>query len=162
MLSSRKRCGSTPPEMHVALVIALRMAMRGAAYAWAAPYTVVGLALGLLVIALGGRVQVQQGALEFGGGKLGQYLSRLRASFAFSAITFGHVVLGLDHLTLSAVRAHEQVHIRQYERWGPLFVPAYLLSSLVELLRGRRPYLDNRFEREAYGQTADDTGGKPR
>ena len=35
----------------------------------------------------------------------------------------------------------------------PLFVPAYFLSSLVELLRGRRPYLDNCFEREAYDKT---------
>jgi hypothetical protein len=62
----------------------------------------------------------------------------------------------------SAVRAHEQVHVRQYERWGPLFVPAYLLSSLVELLRGRRPYRDNWFEREAYGKTAHDLHGRPR
>ena len=127
--------------------------MRSAAYAWAAPYTVVGLVLGLLVILLGGSGRVQQGVLEFGGGRLGRRLSRLRAPFAFSAITIGHVVLGLDHPTLAAVRAHEQVHVRQYERWGPLFVPAYLLSSLVELLRGRRPYLDNWFEREAYGKT---------
>ena len=41
--------------------------------------------------------------------------------------------------------------MRQYERWGPFFIPAYLLSSLVQLLRRRDPYLDNRFEREAYG-----------
>ena len=40
--------------------------------------------------------------------------------------------------------------MRQYERWGPFFLPAYLLSSLVALLLGRDPYLDNRFEREAF------------
>ncbi len=139
------------------------MAARGAAYAWAAPYTVIGLVLGLLVILFGGHARVQQGALEFGGGKLGSRLSRLRPPFAFLAATLGHVVLGLDHPTLAAVRAHEQVHVRQYERWGPLFVPAYLLSSLIELLRGRRPYLDNRFEREAYGKTGEGvTGGSCR
>ncbi|NPC54513.1 signal peptide prediction [Caenimonas soli] len=143
-------------------MIALRWAVRGAAYAWASPYTVVGLVLGLLVILFGGGARLRQGALEFGGGKVGEYLSRLRPPFAFSAITLGHVVLGLDHAVLGAVRAHEQVHVRQYERWGPLFVPAYLLSSLVELLRGRRPYLDNWFEREAYGKTARGTGAKPR
>jgi hypothetical protein len=136
-------------------MIALRMLLRVAAYAWAAPYTAIGLALGLIVILFGGSGHARQGALEFGGGKLGQRLARLPAPFAFSAITFGHVVLGIDHRTLAVVRAHEQVHVRQYERWGPLFVPAYLLSSLVQLMLGRRPYLDNRFEREAYAKTGD-------
>jgi hypothetical protein len=138
------------------------MAARAAAYAWACPNTIVGLLLGLLVILFGGCGRLRQGALEFGGGKLGHHMARLRPPFAFSAITLGHAVLGLDHETLAAVRAHEQVHVRQYERWGPLFVPAYLLSSLVELLRGRRPYRDNWFEREAYGKTANDLGGRTR
>jgi hypothetical protein len=96
-------------------------------------------------------MQVREGALEFGGGRLGRFMSRLPSPFCFSAITLGHVILGTDHATLAAVRAHEQVHVRQYERWGPLFGPAYLLSSGVQLVLGRRPYLDNRFEREAYG-----------
>jgi hypothetical protein len=64
------------------------------------------------------------------------------------------VILGVDRATLAAVRAHEQVHVRQYERWGVLFVPAYLASSAVQLLRGGRPYLDNRFEREARASDA--------
>ncbi|HWP11656.1 MAG TPA: hypothetical protein VNN06_07530, partial [Ramlibacter sp.] len=68
----------------------------------------------------------------------------------FCAITFGHVILAVDQVSLCAARAHEQVHVRQYERWGPFFIPAYLLSSLVQVARGRRPYLDNRFELEAY------------
>ena len=36
------------------------------------------------------------------------------------------------------------------QRWGPLFIPAYLTASLLQLVRGRRPYEDNPFEREAY------------
>ena len=52
---------------------------------------------------------------------------------------------------LSSLRAHEQVHVRQYERWGLFFVPAYLVSSLWQLLRGRHIYRDNCFEREAFG-----------
>lgn len=94
-------------------------------------------------------MRADSGALEIGGGHLGRWVSRLRPPFCFSAITLGHVILGTDHATLAAVRAHEQVHVRQYERWGPFFAPAYLLSSLAQLLRGRRPYLDNRFECEA-------------
>jgi hypothetical protein len=129
-----------------------RAAWRLLAYAWAAPYSVLGVVLGLLALLFGARAQVNQGALEFGGGRLGALLSRLPAPFCFSAVTFGHVILGIDHVTLAAARSHEQVHVRQYERWGPLFIPAYLLSSLAQLVRGRRPYLDNRFEREAYSK----------
>lgn len=42
--------------------------------------------------------------------------------------------------------AHEVEHIRQWERFGPLFLPAYFGSSAVALFRGRRSYWDNRFE----------------
>ena len=48
------------------------------------------------------------------------------------------------------MRAHERVHVRQYERLGALFFPLYVGSSLVQWLRGRDPYFDNHFEREAY------------
>jgi len=120
--------------------------------AWAVPYSLLGLLFGLAVVAFGGRAQLRAGALEFGGGRLGRLAARLPAPLRFCAITFGHVILGTDAATLAAVRAHEQVHVRQYERWGIFFLPAYLLCSLFELLRGRRPYLDNAFEREAYAQ----------
>ena len=122
------------------------------ARAWAAPCSALGMLLGLAVMLWGGRVQVRAGAVEFAGGSLGRLVARLPAPFGFSAITFGHVVLAVDAATLDAVRAHEQVHVRQYERWGIFFFPAYVLSSLVQLARGRRPYLDNHFEREAYGR----------
>jgi hypothetical protein len=47
------------------------------------------------------------------------------------------------------VRAHEQAHVRQYERWGLFFFVAYPAASLWQLLRCRRPYLDNWFEVQA-------------
>jgi hypothetical protein len=62
------------------------------------------------------------------------------------------VVLGSSPQMLAALRSHEQVHVRQYERWGVLFVPAYLASSAWQLLRGRHVYRDNWFEREAFAQ----------
>lgn len=65
------------------------------------------------------------------------------------AITLGHVVLGRDARALDMTRAHERVHVRQYEAWGPLFIPAYLLAGVCALVRGRHPYFDNRFEKEA-------------
>jgi hypothetical protein len=45
--------------------------------------------------------------------------------------------------------AHEVEHIRQWEKLGPLFLPAYFCASAVAMLRGRRPYWDNRFEEAA-------------
>jgi hypothetical protein len=93
---------------------------------------------------------VQSGVLEFAGGALGRWIGRSR--FPFGAVTIGHVVLGLDHGLLERVRAHEQVHVQQYERWGLLFVPAYLIASAMALMRGGHFYQDNVFEREAFAQ----------
>jgi hypothetical protein len=65
-------------------------------------------------------------------------------------MTLGHVVLGLNQKALADTRAHERVHVRQCERWGPLFLPAYGLASAVAWARGQDAYRENRFEREAY------------
>lgn len=124
--------------------------MRLLKYLWAGPYTAFGAALGLLVLACGGTCRVEQGVLEFCGGLLGRGFARLPQPLAFSAMTLGHVILAVDRPALSQLRRHEHVHVRQYEHWGPLFVPAYLLSSLVQLLRGRDPYRENHFERQAF------------
>jgi hypothetical protein len=67
-----------------------------------------------------------------------------------AAITFGHVVLATSAEALEHARAHERVHVRQYERWGPFFIPAYLAASVSMLLCGRHAYYDNHFERAAY------------
>lgn len=65
------------------------------------------------------------------------------------AMTLGHVVIGRDARALEITRAHERVHVRQYEWWGPFFVPAYLFAGAWALMQGGHPYFDNRFEREA-------------
>ena len=134
----------------------LRFVARAARYTWPALYSAMGLVLGFVTVLAGASVRVQGGTLEFGGGRAGKLVSRLPAPFAFSAITLGHVIVGIDAAALAASRRHEQVHVRQYERWGLLFVPAYLFSSLVQLARGRNPYRDNCFEREACAKAAAD------
>jgi hypothetical protein len=65
------------------------------------------------------------------------------------AMTLGHVVIGRDARALELTRDHERVHVRQYESWGPFFVPAYLCAGACAFLQGGHPYFDNRFEREA-------------
>ena len=67
-----------------------------------------------------------------------------------SAMTLGHVVLGKDPANLDRTRAHERVHVRQYERWGIVFLPAYLLLSAWLFVRGRDGYRENPFEIEAF------------
>ena len=68
-----------------------------------------------------------------------------RLGWRYRAITFGHVVLAVDELDPETFR-HELVHVRQYERWGPMFIPAYLIASVTAGLRGGHPYRDNPFE----------------
>ena len=119
-------------------------------YVWPLPWTVAGLLAALLAGLLGAHWQHRLGALEVHGGLLAAVCRRLPASLRFEAITLGHVVLGLDTACLDGARAHEQVHVRQYERWGPLFVPLYLASSGWQWLRGGCPYRDNHFARDAY------------
>lgn len=140
-----------------------RRVWRWLAYGWAAPCSALGLVLAWLAVAAGGWWRLRAGALECGGGRIARLVGRLPPSLGFTAMTLGHVILGVDGAVLDASRAHEQVHVRQYERWGPLFLPAYLLSSAYQWLRGRHPYLDNRFEREAYASdaAADRRAGRP-
>ena len=130
---------------------ARRLVSRAAAYAWAAPNTALGVAAGLIVLCLGGRVRFVSGTAEFHGPIVARLLSGRRGSRPYGAVTLGHVVIGASPARLSALRGHERVHVRQYERWGFLFLPAYALSSLWQLAHGRDWYRDNRFELRAYG-----------
>lgn len=115
------------------------------AYVWVAPTSMVGLAAGALTLATGGRVQVERGALEFHGG-FSRWMAR---TCRFGAMTLGHVIVGHSAEVLTICRDHEQAHVRQAERWGPLFIPAYLAASLWIHLRGGHYYLDNPFEIDA-------------
>ncbi|MFO1265717.1 MAG: signal peptide prediction [Rubrivivax sp.] len=128
---------------------------------WALPATLIGLVAGAGCMLAGARVRRHTGVLEVtlrGAGKARRAqragharLARQQASpfarpWPFVAITFGHVVLAASPQDQSRHRAHERVHVRQYERWGPLFLLAYPAESAWQWLRGRRAYVDNRFE----------------
>ena len=125
-------------------------ALRILGYVWASPYSLVGLLFVLPALLLGATARVNDGTLEVAGGRFGLWLSSFPRVLRFSAVTMGHVILGESHALLASVSAHEHVHVRQYERWGILFVPVYCGASLMQLLRGRSPHFANRFEREAY------------
>lgn len=118
--------------------------------AWALPWTLFGLAAGLLGLLTGGGVQRVGHVIEFHGGLIDRVLRWVPIAGGASAMTLGHCVLGRTPGDLVRSRRHELVHVAQYERWGPLFVPAYLMCSLWLWLRGRDSYRDNPFEIEAY------------
>ncbi len=117
---------------------------------WASPWTLLGLSLGVLGLATGGKAQRVGRVIEFHGGVLPRLLARAPFVAGAAAITFGHTVLGRTPHDLEFCRSHELVHVRQYERWGPFFIPAYLLFGVALMLCRKHAYWDNPFEREAY------------
>lgn len=93
---------------------------RLAAYAWASPVTLVGLIVGA---AAGVRPKLRAGVLLFPNARgLTGWLIRRRN---FAAGTFGHVIVCTKDPSPSLL-AHELIHTRQAERFGPLMVPVYL------------------------------------
>ena len=118
--------------------------------AWASPYSAFGLTIGLLGILSGGKGRVRDGALEFYGGSTSWIVRHLPTGPTTAGMTLGHVIIGQTTEGLDYCCAHERVHVRQFERWGPFMGPAYLLSSAWQWFRGRDAYRDNPFERQAY------------
>ncbi|MBL8889070.1 MAG: hypothetical protein JNL67_03770 [Planctomycetaceae bacterium] len=115
---------------------------------WASPNSLLGILIGLLGMVAGGRMRYRAGCLEFWGGGVAWGLRSLPIRPV--AMALGHVILGVDSATLERVGPHERIHVRQYERWGPFFIPAYGLASWWVWQRGLRAYRDNPFEVEAY------------
>ena len=120
-------------------------------YLWASPNSLVALAVVLALSPFGVRAKVVAGVLEVHGLVVTRILGSIPPRGMTSTLTLGHVVFGLSSADLERSRSHERVHVRQYAVWGPFFLPAYGLSSLWQRLRGRDPYRDNYFERQAYG-----------
>ncbi len=116
---------------------------------WVAPCSAVGAVPALLLCAAGATARRVDGVVEVAFDSERHPLARTLARLPFSAITLGHVVLARTHACHAVHRAHERVHVAQYETWGPLFFVLYAASSAWQLLRGRRPYVDNHFERQA-------------
>lgn len=116
-------------------------------YLWAAPCTLVGFTAALPLLLGGAQSRLVRGVLEVSGSAIAQRLP-------FDAITLGHVVLARTPRAMARWRRHERVHVRQCERWGPLFFPTYLLAGAWQWLRGRSPYRDNPFEAQARQEAA--------
>lgn len=121
------------------------------AYLWAGPTTLLGLIVAALTALTHGRCEIREGILAVSGGFARWFLSSrlVRAK----AMALGHVILSLGPRELERYWAHERQHVRQAERWGPAFIPAYLLASVWAFLKGRDYYTDNWFEKDADGKS---------
>ena len=94
-------------------------------FVWALPTTVVGLVAGLLTFQV---PRMHAGALVFDrGGPRG--LTWLMARMDRAAMTVGFVIVSSVPVE-GALMIHEREHVRQAMRWGPLFIPAYLLLAV--------------------------------
>lgn len=120
---------------------------------WASPWSLVGLIMGMCAVLSGGSYRKVAGTLEFYGGMLAWLLSKVPIRGGAAAITLGHTILGRTSNDLCRCREHEMIHVRQYEKWGPFFIPAYFAASLYLWIVGRDAYRDNPFERQAYAET---------
>jgi hypothetical protein len=135
-----------PRHLHRAQTAVIAIAR----YLWAAPNTAFGVLLLPLVWLTRGRGQITNGVIELYGGILDPVLRRcVPIPGGASAMTLGHIIIAVDRRALEATRAHERVHVRQYERWGPFFLPAYFLASLSAAVAGKGAYHGNYFERQA-------------
>ena len=121
---------------------------------WASPNTLLGLLIGTTGILFGGKCQIERGCFEFYGGPIQKLLTLVPIGSGALAMTIGHTILGQTKAGLAVVRDHEHIHVKQYERWGPLFIPAYFLSSAFMWLNNKDPYRDNPFEVEAYDKAS--------
>lgn len=118
-------------------------------YLWAAPASLLGL---IAATVTGARVHWHDGVLEAHGAGVARAFDLVAPGRAIVAMTLGHVVLARSVAALDDSRLHERVHVRQYETWGVVFLPAYACASAVAWLRGGDAYYDNRFERDAWRQ----------
>lgn len=119
------------------------------AYLWALPCSLLGLLAAGLMWPWGGVANFRAGVLEVHATRPPPSWMGLLRRLPFAGLTLGHVVLARSRFELDRLRVHERVHVAQYERWGPIFLLAYPLSSLVRWAGGRRAYEDNHFEIEA-------------
>ncbi|WP_235559624.1 MULTISPECIES: hypothetical protein [unclassified Methylophilus] len=117
---------------------------------WTLPTTLIGMLAAGVWMLFGAKARLAHGVVEVHGGRFAYWMMRR----GFAAMTLGHVILGFSATRLEQLRPHEHVHVRQAERWGILFIPAYLLAGLWQGLRGRHIYYDNPFELEAFAMDA--------
>jgi hypothetical protein len=112
---------------------------------WAAPTSMVGVALGTAALLSGGCCRRNSRVLEFHGGAL-RWIPTFTPVRA-AAMAIGHVIVAIDEPALDASRDHELVHVRQAELWGTV-LPSGLLRGQRGRLGARTPLLRRQLVRD--------------
>lgn len=123
---------------------------------WVLPLSLCALPLAPLLL-WRGRMRWHDGAFECHGPAVawflrGPWFRALTGGAGYAAATIGHVILARDPAALSVCATHERAHIRQAERWGPLFPIAYIGWGVLAAIRHHSlaaGYWENPFEVEA-------------
>ena len=116
-------------------------------YLWASPNTL--LVLPFLPFS---KWQVVDGVIELHGPAVRFVLNHFPLCKGAAAMTVGHAVIGQNKKSLDWAHKHEMIHVRQYETFGPFFIPLYFMLSLHAWRTGECPYYGNLFEQEAYAK----------
>ncbi len=91
---------------------------------WTLPNTILGLLLGACTFQL---PRSHGGAIVFDRDPRG--LTRVLRAMHRTAMTVGFVIVASEPVE-GRLLDHERHHVRQYTRWGPLFIPVYLLLAI--------------------------------
>ncbi len=118
-------------------------------YLWVAPWTCVGLFTGLMCRAIGAKHTFHHGTIGIYGPGVAMLLRKAPIQGGARAFTLGHCILAVDKESWRETFSHEWIHVRQYQWFGPsLYRVLYRIAW--QWFRGRDPYFDNRFEKQAY------------
>jgi len=93
-------------------------------FVWTLPNTLIGLLLGVFTFQL---PRIAHGSVIFDRAPRGLTWAMLR--FNRVAMTVGYVILSAEPVRGSLL-VHEREHTRQSCRWGPLFIPVYLVLAI--------------------------------
>ncbi len=119
-------------------------------FVWTLPNTLLGLLLGALTFQA---PRTHGGAIVFD--RRARGLTAVLRRMHRSAMTVGFVIVSAVPVE-GRLLVHEQLHVRQYMVWGPLFIPAYLLLAIPF---GYRRHPMERAARRAAGEEPEGQGG---
>lgn len=141
------------------LAIAGRRLLGLVGVAWASPYTLAGMVVGVAAMAMGARATWRRDEwmlafdrVPFGPGgalTLGNVVLNTGASLDVACETYAHRA-GWCVEAPVGLRAHEAAHVLQYMALGPLFLPLYFACGGISA-RNRFERAADRYAREGRG-----------